>query len=110
MIWCNVHHSTFKTPTSRWCKKSNPHDVCEVDKSTLPPRQLPMKALFLLGSRADRPGWLSFLQHAQREGYVLDHPTDHDLTDEEWEDMAEMRLTVLVRAFDTFMARVNVNE
>lgn len=100
VIWCRVHRSTFKNASSRWCKASNPNDVCEVDKATLPPRMLPPVALLMLGSRADHPGWLEFLLQAKREGFGIDQPGDHDLTDEQWRDIAEIRVSVLVSAFD----------
>jgi hypothetical protein len=99
-VFCNVHHAPFKEGVTRWCKRSSPGDRCEVDKSTLPPRRLPMTALFMLGSRADHPGWLAFLMQAKREGFGIDQPGDHDLSEERWREMAETRMSVLVHAFD----------
>lgn len=70
------------------------------DKSTLPPRRLPATALFMLGSRADQPGWVSFLLRAKAEGFSLDQPGDHDLSDEGWREVAETRISALCMAFD----------
>ena len=106
-VWCNVHHAPFKDGVTRWCKKSNPSDRCEVDKTSLPPRRLPVEALFMLGSRVDAPGWLAFLLQAKREGFGIDQPGDHDMDEERWQEIATIRVRVLVRAFDMRQAEAS---
>lgn len=99
-VWCNVHHAPFKEGVTRWCKRSNPGDTCEVDKSSLPPRRLPTEALLMLGSLADKPGAVTFLLRAKQEGFGIDQPGDHDLSDERWQEVANARVRALVMSFD----------
>lgn len=97
---CRIHNAPFKEGVTRWCRKSNPADTCEIDPSSLPPRQLPVAALFMLGSKADEPGWLAFLISAKQQGFGFNQPNDHDLSEERWQEVALARVSVLVRAFE----------
>lgn len=99
-VWCNTHHAPFKDGVTRWCKKSNPGDHCEVDQSSLPPRRLPMTALFMLGKNAEQPGWLAFLIKAKEQGFGIDQPGDHDLSEEQWTNVAMVRVSSLAAAFE----------
>lgn len=111
MMRCKVHNAPFKTNTSRWCKGSNPTDVCEAAPAPSEPeapRMLPPTAMFMLGSRADVPGWISFLSIAQDEGFGFHQPGDNDLDEERWKEIAEIRMSALVSAFDMWRERIDL--
>lgn len=98
---CSTHNAPFKNDVALWCKKSEPKDECvRVAPSE---RRPPLMAILMLGSRASVPGWLTFLQIANAEGYGINQPGDENLSDEDWEAMAELRVNVLVSAFDTLI-------
>jgi hypothetical protein len=99
IVWCNVHHAPFKDGVTRWCKKSNPGDTCEVDKSNLPPRMPPARVLLRLGSYADQPGFAQFLADAQAIGFGLAQPGDHDMDDERWAEVSDLRVRALIASF-----------
>lgn len=101
---CRVHDAPFKEGVTRWCKKSDPSDTCEIDTTSLPPRQLPVTALLMLGHKAEEPGWLIFLLEAKRQGFGLDQPGDHDLSEERWQEIALARVSALARAFEQAVA------
>jgi hypothetical protein len=71
-----------------------------VDTTSLPPRQLPVTALLILGAKAEEPGWLIFLMEAKKQGFGLDQAGDHDLSEDRWRDVAVARVSALARAFD----------
>lgn len=105
---CALHDAPFKNDTARWCKGSNPGDTCdsvEVIDDPFPhyPRMLPLAALLMLSSRVNHPGWLEFLITAQRMGFGIDQPGDHDLSEEDWREMSLRRVSILVASFDRMM-------
>ena len=64
------------------------------------PRPLPpMVALDFGWAVQNHPGFYAFCTEAGDEGFALSHPSDWDLTDDEWAETAALRVRVLVDAF-----------
>lgn len=70
------------------------------DTDHAPARPLPpMVALQLADAVKTHDGFYAYCHQAAGQGFALSDPSDHDLTDHEWETIASMRVRTLLRAY-----------
>lgn len=64
------------------------------------PRPLPALVALELGAATQaHPGFYAYLVDAAEDGFSLSAPSDHDLSEADWERVADLRLRSLFNAF-----------
>lgn len=64
------------------------------------PRMPAPQAILILGSYADKPGFVQFLLDAKELGFGLEQPGDKDLDEEKWKEISTNRVRALCMSYD----------
>jgi hypothetical protein len=67
---------------------------------------VPFEAALLLGSHARDEGFVQFLIDCRDDGFVLEHPRDADLSEDERREIVISRARILVDAWRLYQTKV----